>query len=53
MFNHLKSQHDDDKRDKESSVAGRAEDTTFKGGRGNKFPVLKVPRQCPFVLLLE
>jgi hypothetical protein len=28
-------------------------DTTFGGGKKHFAPVLKVPRQCPFVLLVE
>jgi hypothetical protein len=27
--------------------------TIFRGQQGNIFPVLKVPRQCPLVLLVE
>jgi hypothetical protein len=32
---------------------GRATGTTFNGKRDIKFTAMKVPRQCPFVLLVK
>jgi hypothetical protein len=39
--------------DEEVCERGVARDTTIKGGARIFSPVLKVPRQCPFVPLIE